>query len=94
MLQKLQVTINDEFPIVAEEILSVTYERQTVEAGDEVISRFAYFTVNMLNGEYVEIHEGQMSFHKLSELFAEQLLELHTRDNCSVELYSSQSALG
>ncbi|MNC21101.1 hypothetical protein D3C75_690700 [compost metagenome] len=88
MLQKLQAIINSEFPVIAEEILSITYERQTVAAGDEIITSFAYFTVNMLNGEYLEIHENQMSFNLLSELFTGQLVEFHTRDSCSVELYS------
>jgi hypothetical protein len=87
MLQRLQAILSSDLPVITEEILSIIYERQTVAAGDEVISRFAYFTVNMVNGEYLEIHENQMSFNLLSELFAGQLFELLTRDNCSVELY-------
>jgi hypothetical protein len=90
----MQAILNSEMSVITEEILSLTYERQTVAAGEEVISRFAYFTVNMVNGEYLEIHENQMSFNLLSEVYAGQLVELRTLDNCSVELYRSHLTLG
>ncbi|TDQ42865.1 hypothetical protein [Aureibacillus halotolerans] len=84
MHERLRMLLERDGRIEPDDVMSIHFDRESFTVGEEIIFQFAYFTINMIHGEYLEVHENQELYVNLSDLYASELAS-HMEEN--VELY-------